>query len=58
MEEMADRTIDIAGHMMKHGAANAVCISEHAIKPLLNEFKFTPAGREVDGCPVYQWTPS
>ncbi|MFA6318591.1 MAG: hypothetical protein WC943_14375 [Elusimicrobiota bacterium] len=55
MEEMADRTIDIAGHMMKHGAPNAVSISEHAIKPLLEEFPFTPAGRQVDGCPVYEW---
>ncbi|MBI5624725.1 MAG: hypothetical protein HY924_13180 [Elusimicrobia bacterium] len=57
MEEMTDRTIDIAGHMQKHGGINSVCVSEHAIKPLLNEFKFVPADREVDGCPVYEWKP-
>ncbi|MBI4679615.1 MAG: guanylate cyclase [Elusimicrobia bacterium] len=58
MEEMTDRVIDIAGHMQKHGAVNAVCVSEHAVKPLLKEFEFSPANREVDGCPVYEWKPT
>ncbi|MBI5624496.1 MAG: hypothetical protein HY924_12020 [Elusimicrobia bacterium] len=55
MEAMTDRVIDIAGHMQKHGAVDAVSVSEHAIKPLLAEFPFVPAGRVVDGCPVYEW---
>ncbi len=57
MEEMTDRVIDIAGHMQKHGAVNAVCVSKHAVEPLLKEFPFVAAGREVDGCPVYEWRP-
>lgn len=57
MEEMTDRTIDIAGHMQKHGCVNGIAISKHAIEPLLKEFRFADAGRVVDGCPVYEWKP-
>ncbi len=58
MEEMTDRVIDIAGHMQKHGAVDAVCISRQAIEPHLKEFSFQPAGREVDGCEVFEWRPN
>ena len=55
MEEMTDRVIDIAGHMQKHGAVNAVSIAQHAVEPFLSQFHFASAGRVVDGCPVYEW---
>ncbi|MBI4060745.1 MAG: hypothetical protein HY403_04875 [Elusimicrobia bacterium] len=55
MEEMTDRVIDIAGHMQKHGAIDAVSVTKHAIEPLLGRFDFKPAGRVVDGCEVYEW---
>jgi hypothetical protein len=57
MEEMTDRVIDIAGHMQKHGCVDGLTIGKHAIEPLLGEFKFSDAGRVVDGCPVYEWRP-
>ncbi|MBI5882651.1 MAG: hypothetical protein HZB91_06055 [Elusimicrobia bacterium] len=57
MEEMTDRVIDVAGHMQKYGAVGAVTVSEHAVKPLLAEFKYKPTGKVVDGCPVYEWVP-
>jgi hypothetical protein len=49
--------IDIAGHMQKHGCVDGLTIGKHAIEPLLGEFKFSDAGRVVDGCPVYEWRP-
>jgi class 3 adenylate cyclase/uncharacterized protein YggT (Ycf19 family) len=55
MEEMADRVIDIAGHMQKHGIADGICVSKHSVEPILDKFPFKDAGREVDGCPVYEW---
>ncbi len=55
MEEMTDRVIDIAGHMQKHGAIDAVSVTRQAIEPLLGRFEFKPAGRVVDECEVYEW---
>jgi class 3 adenylate cyclase len=55
MEEMTDRVVDIAGHLQKHGAPNAISISRDSIAPHLAEFEFTPTGRIVDGCEVYEW---
>lgn len=56
MEEMTDRVIDIAGHMQKHGVVDGIAISKHAVEPHLGQFKFKDAGRQVDGCPVFEWT--
>ena len=55
MEEMTDRVIDIAGHMQKHGCVNGVTIGRHSIEQLISEFDFHDAGREVDGCQIYEW---
>lgn len=54
MEEMTDRVIDIAGHMQKHGAVDAVTISRQAVEPLLGRYGFKDAGRVVDGCDVFE----
>lgn len=57
MEEMTDRVIDVAGHMQKYGSVNAVAITSAALAPL-GESGFTPAGREVDGFAVCEWSPA
>lgn len=58
MEEMSDRTIDVAGHMQKYAKANTIYIGKHAIAGLREPGGFSPAGQQVDGYEVYQWTPN
>ncbi|MDE2290780.1 MAG: adenylate/guanylate cyclase domain-containing protein, partial [Elusimicrobia bacterium] len=55
MEEMSDRSIDIAGHMQKYADANAIFIGKHVIEEMRTATDFQPASREVDGCEVYAW---
>lgn len=55
MEEMADRNIDIAGHMQKYAEPNTIYIGAHAIEGMRSEFGFSPAQKQVDGCDVYEW---
>ena len=55
LEEISDRVIDIAGHMQKNAAPNAVCVAKPAIEPLNDRIGFEPAGRMVDGYEVYEW---
>ncbi|MDE2491616.1 MAG: hypothetical protein KGM24_12285 [Elusimicrobia bacterium] len=56
MEEMADRNIDIAGHMQKYADANTIYIGAHAIEGVRMQ-GFRPAQKKVDGCDVYEWRP-
>ncbi|MFH2202113.1 MAG: hypothetical protein ABIJ96_03275 [Elusimicrobiota bacterium] len=56
MEEMSDRSIDIAGHMQKYAGANSIFIGKHVIEAMRTTADFTPVERQVDGCDVYQWT--
>ena len=56
MEEMSDRSIDIAGHMQKYAGANSIFIGKSVIEEMRTAADFTPASREVDGVEVYQWS--
>lgn len=55
MEEMSDRTIDIAGHMQKQAQPNTICIAKPAIEPLRERTGFVPVSKVVDGYEVYLW---
>ncbi|MBI2363056.1 MAG: hypothetical protein HYV15_06710 [Elusimicrobia bacterium] len=55
MEEMSDRSIDIAGHMQKYAEANAIFLGKHVVAEMRAAEDFVPASREVDGCEVYAW---
>lgn len=55
MEEMSNGVIDIAGHMQKYADENTIYIGQHVIKELGAPVGFRPAGKQVDGCDVYEW---
>lgn len=55
MEEMSDHVIDVAGHMQKYAAPNAIYIAKPSIEPLEERNGFMPASRAVDGYEVYEW---
>lgn len=55
LEEMSDRTIDIAGHLQKSAEPNTVRIAKPAIEPLAARQGFEPTGKHVLGYEVYDW---
>ena len=57
MEEMADRTIDIAGHMQKYAPANSIFIGKAVIEGMRGAEDFRPRrnGEQVDGVDVFVW---
>ena len=55
MEEMADRSIDIAGHMQKYAEADTIFIGKHVIEEMRTSGDFQPVEKQVDGCDVYAW---
>ncbi|TBR22120.1 hypothetical protein EPO15_08675, partial [bacterium] len=55
MEEMADRSIDIAGHMQKYAEADTIFIGKHVIEEMRTASDFQPVEKQVDGCDVYAW---
>lgn len=55
MEEMADRSIDIAGHMQKYAEADTIFIGKHCIEEMRSASDFHPVQKQVDGCDVYAW---
>jgi class 3 adenylate cyclase len=56
MEEMADRTIDIAGHMQKYAEPNSIYLDARVLEGL-DAHGFRDAKKQVDGCDVYEWRP-
>lgn len=58
MEEMSDRSIDIAGHMQKYADVNAIYAAEHVMAEIRGSADFAPAAKEVDGHRVYAWRAS
>ncbi len=56
LEKVADRVIDVAGHMQKQSATNALWISSEAYSRLSDQSGFRAAGQVVDGFKVYEWS--
>lgn len=57
LEKVADRVIDVAGHMQKHANVDALWLSAEVHEALADRSGFKPIDAEVDGYRVYEWRP-
>ena len=57
LEKVADRVIDVAGHMQKLGAEDTMWVPVELYNGLTNKSGFRPLDQEVDGYKVCQWSP-
>ncbi len=55
LEEIADRVIDVAGHIQKKALPNTICIAKPSIEPLTIREGFIPTENVIDGYQVYEW---
>ncbi len=55
LEKVADRVIDVAGHMQKQGAPGTLWLSAEIYNQLGDKTGFRPTGQEVDGFQAYEW---
>jgi class 3 adenylate cyclase/predicted Ser/Thr protein kinase len=56
LERVADRVIDVAGHMQKEGRPNTIWLSKEVYSQLSDKSGFHPLNKKVDGYEVYQWS--
>jgi class 3 adenylate cyclase/predicted Ser/Thr protein kinase len=56
LERVADRVIDVAGHMQKEGRPNTLWLSKEVYSQLADKSGFHPVHKKVDGYEVYQWS--
>ena len=57
LEKVADRVVDVAGHMQKHANIDALWLSAEVFQELADPTGFRPVDAEVDGYKVYEWLP-
>lgn len=55
LQKVADRVIDVAGHMQKHARPNTLWLSSEVHGHLQTGTGFQPAHEEVDGYTVLEW---
>jgi class 3 adenylate cyclase/uncharacterized protein YggT (Ycf19 family) len=55
MEEMSDACIDLAGHMQKNAAPDAIYVGASVAQGLPAQLGFLPADAKVDGHAVCEW---
>ncbi len=55
LQKVADRVIDVAGHMQKKARANSLWLSSDVYDRLEQKSGFYPAMAQVDGCTVLEW---
>ncbi|HKZ52593.1 MAG TPA: protein kinase [Candidatus Acidoferrales bacterium] len=55
LERVADRVIDVAGHMQKEGRPNTLWLSAEVYAQLADKSGFHLVNKKVDGYEVYQW---
>jgi class 3 adenylate cyclase len=55
LESVADRVVDVAGHMQKQGPPNALWLSAEALNSLADKSGFRPTGQSVDGFEAWEW---
>jgi serine/threonine protein kinase/class 3 adenylate cyclase len=58
MVEVSDFTIDVAGHLQKHGAQNTLWVSKEAVDMLSGTSGFKMLEQQVDSHGVFEWAPS
>jgi class 3 adenylate cyclase len=56
LERVADRVIDVAGHMQKEGRPNTLWLGEEVYNLLADKSGFRPINKQVDGFNVYEWS--
>lgn len=56
LEKIADRVIDVAGHMQKEGRPNSLWLGEEVYNILADKNNFRSMSKEVDGFKVYEWS--
>jgi len=56
LERVADRVIDVAGHMQKEGRPSTLWLSKEVYSQLSDKSGFHPVNKKVDGHEVYQWS--
>jgi class 3 adenylate cyclase len=58
VEQVTDFVIDVAGHMQKYAAPNALWLAKEVLDALTEKSGFSPvATQEVDGRSTYEWKP-
>jgi class 3 adenylate cyclase len=55
LEKIADRVIDVAGHMQKQGTPGTLWLPSEVYNGLGNKAGFQPVETVVDGYQVYEW---
>jgi len=55
LERLADRVIDIAGHLQKQGGTDTLWISEEVFNHISDKSGFRPIAKVIDGYKVYEW---
>jgi class 3 adenylate cyclase len=56
LQKVADRVIDVAGHMQKNARPNSLWVSAEVFDHLEEKTGFHPANAKVDGFTVFEWT--
>lgn len=56
LESVADRVIDVAGHMQKQSTPNALWLSAQICNLLADKSGFRATGQAVDGYEAYEWS--
>jgi class 3 adenylate cyclase len=56
LEKVADRVIDVAGHMQKEANSNAIWLSEEVFNILADKSDFRETEKVVDGLKVFEWS--
>lgn len=55
LQKVADRVIDVAGHMQKHARPNTLWLSSEVYDRLEKKSGFCSAAAQVDGFKVFEW---
>ena len=57
MVEISDFTIDVTGHLQKHGTQNTLWVSKEAVDTLSDTSGFSMLEQQVDNHGVFEWVP-
>lgn len=55
LEDISDRTIDIAAHIQKQAESNTIYATKQSVKPLELHHYFLPADKNIAGYEIYKW---
>jgi class 3 adenylate cyclase len=56
LQKVADRVIDVAGHLQKNARPNSLWLSSEVYDRLVDKPGFQPANAQVDGFTVFEWS--